>query len=667
MDASIDRTVRSIVGRADLRVSAFAETGLSSGDGHGARRRARRGAHGAGHRAAQLHRLRARPPDHDRARHRAGHRPGPRAARPRPPAGPGRAPRRGRRGRGAHHRAPRGVGGAGRRQRARDLRRRRARPCHAWSASSPATARRSAGPAGRSCCRSAPAARLNRADDAAPRPTQPSRPGSRAWTWCSPPGPTRTTVDRLHRRRPSSMEPYVLSAPRDIGDSMRASTADLRATMALMAAIALFAAAFMILNTLAMTVVERVRELALLRAAGAGRGQVVRVVLAQALVLGFAGSAVGLILGAVLAEVVAAWLRAAGTANVDGPAISPVVLADGSRRRRADHARRLDRAGQACGRRQPRRRAPRPVRPGGARPGRTRAGWSSWSSLIGALALTLLPAGHDAACAGPAAGRGRLRDPAGRRPPDAGAARPRSGASSGLPFAAVLRLEERLARAAISRDRGRTTLTVGALVVGLAMVVGLGTRRGERPRGRHGLARGRGARRRHPDGDRARADGPRQRRRRAGRGRRRARSRPRWPPSTSPTRGTRLDAMAIRGHDFEADGRLTFTAGDRGQAFTAIDAGGAVILPRARAQALGVGVGDVMAVATSAGLVELEVAGIVDRSFPGRTGEAVARRLAGRDGPVRDPGRGQHSPSATPRAARRRRRWPSRRSRGSGR
>ena len=68
---------------------------------------------------------------------------------------------------------------------------------------------------------------------------------------------------------------------------------------------------------------------------------------------------------------------------------------------------------------------------------------------------------------------------------------------------------------------------------------------------------------------------------------------------------------------------MTFTAGDRRQAFDAIDRGGAVILPRARAQALGVGVGDVMAVATAGGLVELTVAGIVDRSFPGRTGEAV--------------------------------------------
>jgi putative ABC transport system permease protein len=48
------------------------------------------------------------------------------------------------------------------------------------------------------------------------------------------------------------------------------------------------------------------------------------------------------------------------------------------------------------------------------------------------------------------------------------------GRVAGLPFSGVLRLEERLARAAIARDPARTTTTVGALVVGLAMVVALG-------------------------------------------------------------------------------------------------------------------------------------------------------------------------------------------------
>ncbi|NEK59473.1 ABC transporter permease [Geodermatophilus sabuli] len=60
------------------------------------------------------------------------------------------------------------------------------------------------------------------------------------------------------------------------------------------AGIALFVGTFIILNTFSMLVAQRTRELALLRALGAGRAQVTRSVLAEALVLGVVGSAVGL-------------------------------------------------------------------------------------------------------------------------------------------------------------------------------------------------------------------------------------------------------------------------------------------------------------------------------------------------------------------------------------
>jgi putative ABC transport system permease protein len=48
-----------------------------------------------------------------------------------------------------------------------------------------------------------------------------------------------------------------------------------------------------------------------------------------------------------------------------------------------------------------------------------------------------------------------------------------------------------------------------------------------------------------------------------------------------------------------------------------------VIVPGSQAQRLGVGAGDTIAVATAGGLVELTVAGVVEHSFPGRSGEAV--------------------------------------------
>lgn len=419
--------------------------------------------------------------------------------------------------------------------------------------------------------------------------------------------------------RALTTEAYALSVPSDVAASLRSSTADVRATMALVAAITLFAAAFLILNTLAMTVVERIRELGLLRAAGAGREQIIRLVITQAVVLGSAGSAVGLALGALLAWFTAGWLRASGNVTIDGPSLTPEVLLSGflgglvvTVVAALEPARRAAAVSPVTALR---------ARGDPAAVARGRSGWLVVVVVVvGVLAVLLLPGGA-------ASTFGALRAavvyavllvavlltpvllvPLGR--------------IAGLPFGLFLRLEERLARAAIARDRGRTTLTVGSLVVGLAMVVALGTVAANArvaatawisdvvpgdeiltaiapaPVGDGGidqeLAAIAGVRLATPIASFALA-----------------------------FRGASLEAVAIRGADFNADGRLTFSAGDRAAAFAAVDQGGAVILPRTRAAALGVGLDDVLAVTTAQGLVNLKVVGIVERSFPGRTGEAA--------------------------------------------
>jgi putative ABC transport system permease protein len=63
------------------------------------------------------------------------------------------------------------------------------------------------------------------------------------------------------------------------------------------AGVALFVGTFIILNTFAMLVAQRLKELALLRALGASRGQVTRSVLTEALILGVIGSSAGLVAG----------------------------------------------------------------------------------------------------------------------------------------------------------------------------------------------------------------------------------------------------------------------------------------------------------------------------------------------------------------------------------
>ncbi|ADB32266.1 protein of unknown function DUF214 [Kribbella flavida DSM 17836] len=71
----------------------------------------------------------------------------------------------------------------------------------------------------------------------------------------------------------------------------------LSAMLLMFAALALFVSTFLIVNTFAMVVAQRGRELALLRAVGASRGQVTGTVLAEALVIGAIGSTLGLLLG----------------------------------------------------------------------------------------------------------------------------------------------------------------------------------------------------------------------------------------------------------------------------------------------------------------------------------------------------------------------------------
>ncbi|HJR38996.1 MAG TPA: FtsX-like permease family protein [Nocardioidaceae bacterium] len=68
------------------------------------------------------------------------------------------------------------------------------------------------------------------------------------------------------------------------------------------AGIALFVGSFIIWNTFSMQVAQRTRELALLRAIGATRRQVLRTILTEAVVLGAAASAIGVVLGVALAH-----------------------------------------------------------------------------------------------------------------------------------------------------------------------------------------------------------------------------------------------------------------------------------------------------------------------------------------------------------------------------
>jgi putative ABC transport system permease protein len=90
------------------------------------------------------------------------------------------------------------------------------------------------------------------------------------------------------------------------------------------AAVALFVAAFLILNTFSILVAQRTRELALMRAIGAGRRQVIGSVLLEAVVIGLIAAVLGLGagigVGALLANVFGSFAGGLQVASVGVPA-----------------------------------------------------------------------------------------------------------------------------------------------------------------------------------------------------------------------------------------------------------------------------------------------------------------------------------------------------------
>jgi putative ABC transport system permease protein len=96
----------------------------------------------------------------------------------------------------------------------------------------------------------------------------------------------------------------------------------LRTALLAFAGISLFVGAFLIFNTFSITVAQRTREFALLRVLGAKRRQVLRSVLGEGLVIGIVGSAVGLVLGIGVAAGLKALFRAFGA---DLPSTNTVI------------------------------------------------------------------------------------------------------------------------------------------------------------------------------------------------------------------------------------------------------------------------------------------------------------------------------------------------------
>jgi putative ABC transport system permease protein len=431
------------------------------------------------------------------------------------------------------------------------------------------------------------------------------------------PGADRAAVVAALEQR-LVVEPYTITTPAVVAAALEAATTETRAAIALVAAVALFGGAFLIFNTLAMTVAERARDVGLLRAAGMTRRQTMLLVLLAALHLGVAGVALGVVAGVGLAAAAVAILGdAAAVTSGDlaiplealalgaglgllvtvAAAVEPALRAGGispltALRQRGDQAAIL----------------------------RTRLRWLVLVlAVVGVVGLLLWP--------GAAAGRAGLLRPlavfvlligvALATPFVAGPL----GRLAGLLARPILPVEERLTRGSLVRDRSRTALTVGALAVALTVVVALagvaGSTRAAATAWLEEVVPGEllltSIRPIAPDE-------PAEAEIEAVAGVEGASPIGRFSIAVD---GTRTDAAAVVGADLAADGRLVLAAGSRDEALAALDAGGAAIVPHSLAERLGVTVGDRLQVLASAGAVELAVVGVAERTIPGAVGEAV--------------------------------------------
>jgi putative ABC transport system permease protein len=233
------------------------------------------------------------------------------------------------------------------------------------------------------------------------------------------------------------------------------------------AGVSLFVGIFIIVNTFSITVAQRVREFALLRAVGASRRQVLGSVLTEAGVLGLLGGLVGLGLGVLLAIALQALLVAVGLElPAEGLVFAPrtvvVALTVGL------VVTMLAAVGPAL---KATRIAPVQALQTSAAPPPAREGWirSALGGLVTVLGVGLMVAGLFGDAGLPALGGGAVAVFVGIALLSPLAVRPLMSAL-GWPIARLTGLRGELARENAMRNPRRTATTASALMIGVGLV-----------------------------------------------------------------------------------------------------------------------------------------------------------------------------------------------------
>jgi putative ABC transport system permease protein len=116
---------------------------------------------------------------------------------------------------------------------------------------------------------------------------------------------------------------------KDFDKQIGSATSILNSILVGIALISLLVGGLSVVNTMAMSIAERTREIGIKRAIGGSRSRIVRELVIEAALIGFIGGAVGLILGAIVVTVVNEAGRSSGTVLFElttGTAITAVAF-----------------------------------------------------------------------------------------------------------------------------------------------------------------------------------------------------------------------------------------------------------------------------------------------------------------------------------------------------
>jgi len=416
-------------------------------------------------------------------------------------------------------------------------------------------------------------------------------------------------------------EPFIVETPADAGQRLASAQAGFVGVALLFGLVALVVGAFLVGNTLAMTVGERTRELGLLRAAGTTSRQVLGIVLRQALALGVIGSLAGVVAGIVLAAAMIGFLGTTRSVLVTGLPLPLIGLLA---------AFGLGLLVTLAGSLVPALRAARLSPIAALRPIRLAERglverfapmvWVELMVVVSGIGLVSVVGSETpilpvllslALLVGGAIATAFVLGPLSR--------------VIGRPFEWFFGAQGLLGRVNLSRDRVRTGLTVGAMMIALSAVVALGT---VAESARAGTERWVGSI--LPGGHAIRTSLPLEV--------------DTFRPTFDATAGLQvaspiLELPAVRVTDdaqietavagidpsvFEDAGALIVRGAPRADAFAALRAGGAALVPESLALRDGIEVGDTLSLAQpGAATFDFTVAGLVEYTLPARTADGA--------------------------------------------